>query len=139
VSDRGPTATLFECIDHPAIACYDVVRQIEWYCSVLGMRLIASNGADPPAVVLGYDQSTRAGAMIELMPVRDEGPRPETFRRWQPGVRHVALRVSDFAAALEHLRRAGVRFLCPPGEAVGGGQIVSFYDPEGNELQIVQR
>jgi glyoxylase I family protein len=130
---------LFTAIDHPAIACYDVRRQIAWYQNVLGMKLIASNDADPPAAVVGYGDSVTGGAVIELMPVRDAGPAPETFKRWQPGLRHVALRVADFDAACACLKAAGVQFLGEPGQAVGGGRIVSFLDPEGNELQVVQR
>ena len=130
---------LFTGIDHPSIACYDVQGQIDWYCRAFGMRVIASNGRTPPAVVIGYGESARGGAMIELMPAADEGPRPETFKRFQPGLRHVALRVSDFDAAHRLLRDLGVSFTTDPGEAVGGGRTVLFRDPEGNELQIVER
>jgi glyoxylase I family protein len=127
---------LFTAVDHPAIACHDVARQVEWYCRHLGMRVIASNGQDPPGVVVGYGDG---GTMIELMPAREPGPPPAEQARFQPGVRHVALRVTDFGAAYAALQAAGVAFLSEPGEAVGGGKIVSFRDPEGNELQIVQR
>ena len=130
---------LFLAIDHPAIACYDVKRQIEWYCRHLGMRVVASNGQDPPSAVVGYDADARGGAMIELMPAREPGPPPQDVPRFSPGVRHIALRVSDFDAAYAQLKAAGVPFLMEPAQAVGGGKIVSFRDPEGNELQIVQR
>lgn len=131
---------LFTAIDHPAIACYDVRKQIEWYCGCLGMRLIASNDADPPGVIVGYASDERGGgAMIELMPVRDPGPAPSDVPRFAPGLRHVALRVSDFERAYAALKDAGVRFVGEPGVATGGGRIVSFRDPEGNELQIVER
>ena len=82
---------------------------------------------------------TNSGAVIELMPAKDAGPDPAEFARFQPGIRHVALRVSDFDAAYARLRAAGVRFTTEPGHAVGGGRTVLFRDPEGNELQIVQR
>ena len=77
--------------------------------------------------------------MIELMPVRDQGSKPAEVPSFAPGVRHVALRVSDFDRAYAMLKEAGVTFLFEPKTAVGGGKIVSFRDPEGNELQIVQR
>jgi len=51
----------------------------------------------------------------------------------------MALRVTDFDAAYVKLKSAGVEFLGEPVTAVGGGRIISFRDPEGNELQIVQR
>ena len=131
--------SIFTAIDHPALACYDTRRQIDWYCSVLGMRVVASNGQDPPSVVVGYDHDARGGAMIELMVARDAGPKPVEVPRFSPGVRHVALRVRSFDEAYAHLKAAGVQFLSEPGSAVGGGRIVSFRDPEGNELQIVER
>jgi glyoxylase I family protein len=130
---------LFTGIDHPAIACFDVQKMIDWYCANLGMRLIATNGKTPPSVVVGYDQSVRGGAMIELMPLQSKNPKPADVPRFCPGVRHIAVRVSDFDEAYAKLKSAGVPFLFEPTEAVGGGKIVSFRDPEGNELQIVQR
>jgi glyoxylase I family protein len=136
---QGERMALFTGLDHPAISCFDVKKQIDWYCSVLGMRLIASNGEDPPSVVVGYSADTRGGTMIELMPVKDTGPRPADVPRFCPGIRHLALRVNDFDRAYADLERAGVQFLFEPAQAVGGGKIVSFRDPEGNELQIVER
>jgi glyoxylase I family protein len=130
---------LFLSIDHPSIASYDVEGLAEWYCRNLGMRVIASNGQTPPSVLVGYDESATAGAMIEMMPANDPGPRPETFTRMQPGIRHIAIRVSDFDAAYEKLRALGVRFTTEVGQALGGGKTVLFRDPEGNELQIVER
>ncbi|MGA3066346.1 MAG: VOC family protein [Tepidisphaeraceae bacterium] len=131
---------VFVSIDHPAISCRDVNRQVEWYCRNLGLRLVATNGQTPPGVLLGYEDSVSDGAMIELMPVKDAGPDPDTFARYQPGLRHLALRVDDFDQAYKQLKSAGVKFLFDPIDgATGGGKVVSFRDPEGNELQIVQR
>ena len=70
---------MFTGIDHPAIACFDVVKQAEWYCRNFGMRVIASNGQTPPAMVIGYDKGLTGEAMIELMPVKDAGPDPATL------------------------------------------------------------
>ena len=130
---------LFTAIDHPAIACYDVRKMVDWYCGTFGMRVIAQNDANPPAFCVGYGEGLTGASVIELMHAREPGGHPAEFKRFQPGLRHMALRVSDFEAAYAKLKAAGVQFLGEPGEAVGGGRIVSFRDPEGNELQIVQR
>ena len=130
---------MFLAIDHPAIACRDTRRQIEWYRGKLGMRIVAQNDADPPTALMGYDKDLRHGAVIELMPARDAGPEPAAVARFAPGLRHLALRVQDFEDAFGYLKERGVEFLSEPGIAVGGGRIVSFRDPEGNELQIVER
>ena len=130
---------MFLAIDHPCIACTDVRRQVEWYCAAFGMRVIATDAKEPPGFLVGFDQNTGGGAMIELVPAKDPGQRPDAFARSQPGLRHLALRVSDFGAAHERLKKLGVRFTAEPGDALGGGRTVLFRDPEGNELQIVQR
>jgi glyoxylase I family protein len=135
---------LFASVDHPSIASYDVEGLAEWYCRNLGMRIIATNGGEPPSVLVGFADIAKqgvsgSGAMIEIMPANDPGPRPETFTRMQPGIRHIAIRVTDFDAAFEQLSALGVRFTTEVGEALGGGRTVLFRDPEGNELQIVQR
>jgi glyoxylase I family protein len=129
----------FVAVDHPAIACRDAKAQIEWYCEHLGMRVVASNGQDPPSAIVGYGQDARGGAVIELMPAREPGPVPADVPRFSQGVRHIALRVTSFDAAYEHLKADGVKFIGEPAQALGGGRIISFRDPEGNELQIVER
>ena len=130
---------LFTSLDHPAIACSDVEKLADWYCRNFGMRIIASNGEKPPAMVIGYGDSLRGGAMIELMPVKHPGADPASFGRFAPGIRHIALRVSDFDAAYAKLKELDVPFTTEIGQAVGGGKTILFRDPEGNELQIVQR
>ncbi|MGD0541908.1 MAG: VOC family protein [Tepidisphaeraceae bacterium] len=127
---------LYLGIDHPAICCHDVNGQVQWYCRHLGFKQIASNDKTPPSVLLGFEEG---GAMIEVMPVKDTGPSPAQTPRFQPGLRHLALRVSDFEEAYRRLNNLGVKFLFEPVQALGGGRCVSFRDPEGNELQIVQR
>src|SRR5580692_3111277 len=122
----------FLALDHPAIACLNIEKQAEWYCRNFGMRIIASNGETPPAVVIGYGESLRGGAMIELMPVKHAGPDPASLARFAPGIRHVALRVSDFDAAYAKLKELGVVFTTEVGQAVGGGKTILFRDPEGN-------
>src|SRR5579864_4711175 len=109
---------LYQAVDHPAIACYDVEGLAEWYCRYLGMRIIASNGRTPPTLLVGYGESLGNGAAIELMPATEPGPRPVTFTRFQPGIRHLALRVADFDAAYETLESLGVTFTSEIGEAL---------------------
>jgi len=73
------------------------------------------------------------------MPVRDEGSDAADMARFQHGMRHFAFRVADFEAAYKRLKELGIKFLFEPVTAIGGGKIVSFRDPEGNEVQIVER
>jgi glyoxylase I family protein len=127
---------LYTRVDHPAISCHDVNAQVDWYCRNFGMKIIFNDGKTPPSILIGFGDGA---GMIELMPVKDPGPPPAETPRYQPGLRHLALRVSDFQEAYRRLKELKVSFLFEPTTAVGGGLVVSFRDPEGNELQIVER
>jgi glyoxylase I family protein len=131
---------LYLAIDHPAVSALDVHKLAGWYCKHMGMRIVGDNGQEPASLLLGWDDDLRVGATLELMPVKDHGgPAPASVPRLCQGIRHFAVRVSDFDKAYAELKAIGVPFLFEPIVAVGGGRIVSFRDPEGNEVQIVQR
>jgi glyoxylase I family protein len=130
---------LFTGIDHPAISSHDARKLADWYCRHMGMKIIGDNGDTPPSFVLGFSEDVKDGAMLELMPVKNPGPPPVEVPRFCPGLRHFAVRVSNFDKAYAKLKDAGVTFLFEPVIAVGGGKIVSFRDPDGNEVQIVER
>jgi catechol 2,3-dioxygenase-like lactoylglutathione lyase family enzyme len=68
----------------------------------------------------------------------DNGAARTTHHPYDPGLRHIALRVPDLDAA--HAALEGrVLGLMPPAPAAGGGRIAFFHDPEGNLLQLVSR
>ncbi|MDR2680387.1 MAG: VOC family protein [Tannerella sp.] len=122
---------VFIGIDHPAIAADDVERLTKWYCETLGYKVFA--GTDKPVYIIEAPD----GTFIEIMP-KDETERPLRSIN-TPGWSHLALRVSDMDAAMAALDGLGVVWAGPEFEAVGGGRIRNFADPEGNVLQIVQR
>jgi catechol 2,3-dioxygenase-like lactoylglutathione lyase family enzyme len=127
---------LYLGVDHPAISCHDVNGQVDWYCRNLGLKVIFNDGKTPASVLVGYEGEMTA---IELMPVRHPGPEPAEAQRYQPGLRHLALRVGNFDEAYNGLRSLGIKFITEPMPAVGGGKTAFFRDPEGNELQIIER
>jgi catechol 2,3-dioxygenase-like lactoylglutathione lyase family enzyme len=129
----------FVAVDHPSIACLDLDGLAKWYCDAFGMRIVARNDIGRRGMLLSFDETTRGGAMIELTAATQPGARANTFGRAQPGLRHVAIRVNDFEKAYTRLKELHVAFTTEPHEAMGGGRTVLFRDPEGNELQIVQR
>jgi catechol 2,3-dioxygenase-like lactoylglutathione lyase family enzyme len=128
----------FLAVDHPMLACRDVAKLADWYCTVLGMHVIARAEAKPSCLV-GYGTELGTSAAIEMTPARDPGLEPASVARFAPGFRHVAICVSDFDEAYAALKNANVVFTTEPHEAMGGGKTVLFRDPEGNELQIIQR
>lgn len=124
-------------VDHVAIAAKDTRGLTQWYCDVLGMRVLFQNEKDPPTYLVGGNM----GGVIEIMP--DNGAKVTVHEPYDPGLRHIALRVADFDAAYaalkEHHAAGRVLGLMPAAPAAGGGQIAFFHDPEGNLIQIVSR
>lgn len=118
-------------IDHPAIAVGDVDEIAQWYCSVLGFEKEYRNN-DPVWILRAPD-----GTLLEVLP-EDDTPRP-VRTTWTPGWSHLALRVDDIDQAIAHLDNRNVNWLGEKMEAIGGGKVRSFSDPEGNMLQIVER
>jgi glyoxylase I family protein len=55
-----------------------------------------------------------------------------------PGLRHFAIAVTGFPAAVAALREKGVQFLTEP-DTKKGVSTVFFTDPDGNILHLIQR
>jgi glyoxylase I family protein len=119
-------------VDHIAIAAEDPRALAEWYRDVLGMRVLFENGQEPPTLFVGGDR----GGTIEIMPHRGQ-PRPSR-EFYAPGISHIALTVEDFDSAYTAVQQQ-VATLSDRIPAAGGGWIANFQDPEGNDVQIIQR
>ncbi len=118
-------------IDHPAVAAADVEGLASWYCAVLGYE---KHHLDPrPIWLLKADD----GTLLEILP-KDHTPRP-VRTNLTPGWSHLAFKVADIQAAIEHLDRHQIRWSSPLSPATGGGKVRTFFDPEGNVLQLVER
>ena len=134
-------------LDHYAIAADDTAAMVKWYGKVLGLVVIAEKGPTPPGTQKVYmiapagrggkGEGVVGGMMIEVMP-RNESPR-HARNSHEPGLSHVAWCVSDFDAALAHLKACEVKITSGVLEAIGGGRIICFDDCEGNMTQIVER
>lgn len=118
-------------LDHPAIAADNVDTLSKWYCDVLGYEVFTRT-EKPIYIIKAPD-----GTYVEIMP-KDDTTRPSRTV-CTPGWSHLALRVSDMDAAMAALDQHGIAWEGAEFEAVGGGRVRNFIDPEGNLLQIVQR
>ena len=122
---------LFRGVDHPAVAADDVEKLADWYCSVLGYKKWFRH--DKPVWMLVAPDNT----LLEIMP-KDDTARP-VRTTWTPGWSHVALRVSDIEQAIIWLDQHGVTWGGELTNAIGGGRVRNFLDPDGNMLQILER
>lgn len=118
-------------IDHPAVAADNVDTLADWYCNVLGYERLFR---DPRPIWL---LKAEDGSILEILPT-DDNPRPARTNL-TPGWSHLAFRVDDIEAAIQHLDSHGIRWSSVLSPATGGGQVRTFFDPEGNVLQILKR
>ena len=118
-------------VDHPAVAAEDVEKLADWYCTTFGYKKYFRHDK-PVWMLLAPDSS-----LLEVMP-RDKTSRVSRTT-WTPGWSHVALRVENLDRAVSALDKIGVIWDGETVEAIGGGRVRSFYDPEGNMLQILER
>ena len=118
-------------IDHPAVAAENVEKLCDWYCEVLGY--VRWFRHEKPVWMLRAPD----GTLLEIMP-KDDTSRP-TRTTWTPGWSHLALRVENIIAAIQYLDSYNVNWGGALSNAIGGGQVRNFFDPEGNMLQIIER
>jgi glyoxylase I family protein len=119
---------MIQGIEHTAIASPDPAALAAWYVNTLGFEI---NYRGTTAVFIKAPDRT----MIEI--IQSEGERVAQALK-SPGLRHLALTVTDFAAVYQTLQTRGVTFLGEPLKAKGN-QVVFFEDPEGNILHLLQR
>jgi glyoxylase I family protein len=117
-------------IEHTAIASADPERLAQWYVDCLGFSINYKSANSRTHFVKAPD-----GSMIEIIEAKGAAAAPAMR---DPGIRHMALLVSDFPAACERLRGMGIQFLAGP-EKVNGNSTAFFTDCDGNILHLLHR
>jgi glyoxylase I family protein len=117
-------------IEHTAIASPDPMKLARWYVDHLNFAI----NWQPPNSTTVFVKAPN-GSMLELIeataPLAAPGMR-------DPGLRHLALMVTDFDAMHRRLEAAGVKFLTAP-EKVHGNSLAFFADCDGNILHLLHR
>jgi glyoxylase I family protein len=118
-------------IEHTAIASPDPHRLADWYVQNFGFVVNYRSGSSKTVFVKAPN-----GHMLEIIEA-NANPRGEQGLR-DPGIRHIAIAVSDFDAVHTRLKESGVQFLTQP-EGSKGNKVVFFADPDGNYLHLLYR
>jgi len=119
---------MFRGLEHTAIASPNPAHLAEWYVQKLDFRINYTYDGN-------YFVRAADGSMLEIIP--SEGDRsPQKMR--DPGIRHLAIDVENFDAALAELRRREVNFMGEPF-VNQGNRLVFFTDCDGNILHLIQR
>lgn len=118
---------MYTGIEHTAIATTDPEALAAWYVKTLGWRIAHRYGGN--VFVRAQD-----GAMLEMIP--SEGPAVETGVK-TPGIRHLAISVSDYNAAVKDIESKGIEIFARVD--ADGNRLSFFRDLDGNILHLIDR
>jgi catechol 2,3-dioxygenase-like lactoylglutathione lyase family enzyme len=127
------TLPLISGVEHVALIATDPDALADWYQRALGATVAWASEKPPRTYLLRLGND-----LLEVGPA-PVGSSPAPQPRDAPGLRHLALAVDDFDAAVATLRERGVRFTT--GELAGAlpSRLIFFTDPEGNHLHLIWR
>jgi len=121
---------MYDGIEHTGIASAHPERLAQWYVDTLGFTINYRSESSRAHFVKAPN-----GSMIEIILADGELAAPKMK---DPGLRHLAIAVRDFDAALAGLKAKGVKFLGEPAESKGN-RVVFFADADGNIVHLIQR
>lgn len=127
-------------IDHVGIAVEDLDASVEHYRKTLGIEPVhrermESQGVDEVLFDVGESSIQLLGSLGSDTPVG------RFLRARGEGLHHVAYRVDDLAAVLEHLRAQGVRIIDEAPRQGSRGTSIAFVHPSwmgGVLVELVQ-
>jgi methylmalonyl-CoA/ethylmalonyl-CoA epimerase len=127
-------------IDHVGIAVEDLDAAVELYRSTLGVEpshreRVADQGVEEVLFPVGSSFIQLLGA------IGPDSPVGRSLATRGPGVHHVAFRVADVAAALDHLRAEGVRLIDDAPRVGSRHTLIAFVHPRsmgGVLVELVQ-
>ena len=132
--------SLLTDIDHVGIAVSDLDAAVQRYRTSLSVdpvhrEVVTDQGVEEVLFAVGTSYIQLLGAL------GPDSPIARFLDRRGPGLHHVAYRVDDIVAALDHLRSAGARLVDETPRAGSRGTTIAFVHPtsfEGTLVELVQ-
>lgn len=118
-------------IEHTAIASPDPERLAQWYVDHLDFVINYRSSNSRVHFVKAAD-----GSMLEI--IEAQAPSPGVTAMREPGLRHLAIAVTDLPSVYGRLKSSGVEFLTEP-TTVNGNSTAFFTDCDGNILHLLHR
>jgi len=123
---------------HTMIRVRDLDRSLDFYCRLLGMKLLRKKdypGGEFTLAFVGYGDEA-SNTVIEL--THNWGQ--EAPYELGSGFGHLAVGVADIYGACDKLAAAGVPIPRPAGPMKHGGAVIAFIeDPDGYKIELIER
>ena len=124
-------------LDHVGIAVSDLQASLAFFKDVLGLHVEASEEIASQRVRATFlDTGQSTFEMLEATAA--DSPIAKFIEKRGAGLHHVALRVDDIEAALEHLRARGVRLIDEKPRPGAEGALVAFIHPSAAHGVLVE-
>ncbi|HHV07891.1 MAG TPA: methylmalonyl-CoA epimerase [Firmicutes bacterium] len=116
-------------IDHVGIAVSDLAEARKFYEEVLGIKVTATEEVSEQKVVTAF--LPLGDSELELLvPTAPDSPIARFIEKRGEGIQHIALRVENIEAALQKLKKAGVRLIDEEPRQGAGGARIAFLHPK---------
>jgi methylmalonyl-CoA/ethylmalonyl-CoA epimerase len=130
-------------LHHMGVAVADLETALNFYSSVLGLRILSPAVDDPiqKVRVCFLAEPGRERPSIELIhPLGDDSP-VNSYLKKGCGAYHLCYEVSDISGTLAELRRMGCLTISPPVPAVafGGRKIAWSFTPTRHLLELLEK
>jgi methylmalonyl-CoA epimerase len=124
-------------IDHVGIAVEDLEATVDHYRAVLGVEpvhreRVEDQGVEEVLFPVGSSFIQLLGA------IGPDSPVGRSLASRGPGIHHVAYRVRDVTAALEHLRAEGVRLIDEAPREGSRNTLIAFVHPRSMDGVLVE-
>jgi methylmalonyl-CoA epimerase len=128
-------------LDHLGVAVPSLDGALRLYRDLLGLELLEMETVESDGVRVAI--LDLGGGHLELLePTGPDSPVARFLEKRGPGMHHLALAVSDCAAALRTFAEAGVEMLDAVPRPGAGGKLIGFCHPKatgGLLLELCQR
>lgn len=120
--------------DHATLSVADVSKEVEWYVRVLGFRQTKHEQRRPD-----FEQAIVEIDGYHLDLVRQAGStRPPNLKPFfQQGYLHIVFRTSTIDAVHSRLKALGIAVNVGRSAKSQAPHLLTIYDPEGNEIEIL--
>lgn len=112
-------------LDHVYYWVSDMDRAVEFYGDVVGLKLVRREGPSWAMFEAGSDVRLALHGAVEGRPIETGGAT-------------AVFRVDDLDAARASLEQGGARFDERLGDVEGYARFATFFDPDGNRVQIIE-
>ena len=136
-------------VHHVALSTPDLDRLVSFYRDVFGFDVVEEfdwqKGYQAADQVTGLKDSAARAVMLkggdfhmELFEFQSPTPKPLDPDRpvCDHGLTHFSFEVTDVQAVYERLKKAGMRFHCPPEKLGDLGTATYGRDPDGNVIEL---